>query len=77
MTITFSLNTEQQEVLDANVPEGETAETFLTNFCLGYINTLAARAYEASVVRLGEAARALPYETRVALIQQVEAAVSN
>ena len=77
MTLTITLNTEEQSALTDNLPANQDAETFLTNFVMGYVRTLAARAYDASVARLGEAARSLPYETRVALIAQVEAATQQ
>ena len=83
MTITIDLNAEEtsamQAIVDArNAASGTavTIEQHLTEIVSAEILTAVRIAYDRSVDRLRDAARELPYETRVALIESVEAHLS-
>lgn len=83
MTIEINLTTEQSDALNgvitsanAGLAEGATPYTqgsYLAMLLTKAVESYAKTAYEASLRRLGEGAAALPYETRRALIAQVEA----
>jgi len=80
MTITTSitLDAEQQAALEDLRSEYDPAATngeYLAEVLRGAIQGRVEANYRASVERLGEAAKTLPYEQRVALIQQVESQI--
>jgi hypothetical protein len=77
MTISTSitLDTEQQAALEdlrlAFNPE-LTAEEYLTQVLIGAIQGRVEANYKAALDRIGAAAKGLPFESRVALISQIE-----
>lgn len=81
ITTSITLNAEQQSALsdmltDYNAVTGQpiTREQYLQSILVGCINDRVSRNYDAAVERLKTATKQLPYETRLALIAQVEAA---
>lgn len=84
LTINFSLDTEEADCLTdvvnaRNVASGTelTIGQHLAEICMAEVIRYKSSAYESSVARLGEAAAALPYENRKALIAQVAAQLQN
>ena len=81
ITISITLDAEQSVALDGmladyNAAAGQTVtrEQYLQSILLGCINDRVARNYDAAVERLKIATKQLSYDTRLALIAQVEAA---
>ncbi len=83
MTITIDLNPEQSSAMqtvvnarNASAGTAVTIEQHLKEILDSEILTAVQQAYDRSVDRLRDAAMALPYEARVALIEAVEAQLS-
>lgn len=83
MNITLNLTKEESDALAAKVSERNalnqevqyTPESHLTECVMGLINGYTTESYNAAVKRIGDAAAALPYEQRLALIAQVEGSI--
>lgn len=85
MTILLTPTPEQSDALAAIVANANatlaedatpyTSETYLATVLTKSLESYARTAYEASLKRLGDGAAALPYETRLALIAQVESSL--
>jgi len=83
MNITLNLTQEESNALAARVAERNalnpavpyTPESHLAECVMGLINGYTKEAYDNAVKRIGDAAAALPYEQRLALIAQVEGSI--
>jgi len=82
MTLNLTFTQEQADALagviageNAALPAGSTAftdDSYLTHVLMFAVDGYVATAYERAVQRIGNAAAALPYEERQALISQLE-----
>jgi len=84
MTITLTLDQEQQDALDAMLADYNasassslTAEEYLATVLHGAIAGKVKQRYDAALHELGSAAASLSYEARSALIAQVRAAIEG
>lgn len=87
MTIEIELNEEQSDALSAVVSatnaslgkddEPFTVETYLLDRLIKAVNSYVKQAYDISVVRLGEAAAHLDYQTRKTLISKIETSIGS
>jgi hypothetical protein len=84
MNISITLNTEQTAALDellashnAGLEAPISAEAYLQTVLLGIINDKVERQFEATANNLVKASKQLPYESRIALIAQVQAAIES
>jgi hypothetical protein len=83
ISIPLTLDAEQSAALDMLVAEYNSgnqsadlsAKEYLALVLTNSINDKVARNFENAVRRLGDAAKALPYEQRLALIAQVESQI--
>jgi hypothetical protein len=82
MNLSITLNTEQAAALDdllashnAGVDAPVSAEAYLQTVLLGIIDDKVSQRFEATAANLVNASRQLPYESRIALIAQVQAAI--
>lgn len=83
MNISITLTTEQQAASDSlvadynkNLENKVAQEEFFEAVVLGLINERVEVLFKNSAQRLIDAAKTLPYESRLALIQEVEAKLS-
>jgi hypothetical protein len=84
MNISITLDTEQTAALDdllashnAGLEAPVLAEAYLQTVLLGIINDNVERKFEATANNLVKASKQLPYESRIALIAQVQAAIES
>jgi hypothetical protein len=84
MNISITLNTEQTAALDdllashnAGLEAPVSAEAYLQTVLLGIIDDKVERQFEATANNLVKASKQLPYESRIALIAQVQAAIES
>jgi hypothetical protein len=84
MNISITLNTEQAAALDellashnAGLDAPVSAEAYLQTVLLGIINDKVERQFEATANNLVKASKQLPYESRIALIAHVQAAIES
>jgi hypothetical protein len=82
MNISITLNTEQAAALDellasynASLESPVSAEVYLEAVLTGIIDDKVERRFEATASNLVNASKQLPYESRIALIAQVQAAI--
>jgi hypothetical protein len=82
MNLSITLNTEQAAALDdllashnAGLDAPVSAEAYLQTVLLGIIDDKVSQRFEATAANLVNASRQLPYESRIALIAQVQAAL--
>ncbi len=82
MNLSITLNTEQAAALDdllashnAGLDAPVSAEAYLQTVLLGIIDDKVSQRFEATAASLVNASRQLPYESRIALIAQVQAAI--
>jgi hypothetical protein len=82
MNLSITLNTEQAAALDdllashnAGLDAPVSAEAYLQTVLLGIIDDKVSQRFEATAAHLVNASRQLPYESRIALIAQVQAAI--
>jgi hypothetical protein len=82
MNLSITLNTEQAAALDdllashnAGLDAPVSAEAYLQAVLLGIIDDKVSQRFEATAANLVNASRQLPYESRIALIAQVQAAI--
>ena len=82
MNIVITLNTEQTAALDdllashnAGLDAPASAESYLQTVLLGIIDDKVLQRFEATASNLVNASKQLPYESRIALIAQVQAAI--
>jgi hypothetical protein len=82
MNLSITLNTEQAAALDdllashtAGLDAPVSAEAYLQTVLLGIIDDKVSQRFEATAANLVNASRQLPYESRIALIAQVQAAI--
>ncbi len=82
MNLSITLNTEQAAALDdllashsADLDAPVSAEAYLQTVLLGIIDDKVSQRFEATAANLVNASRQLPYESRIALIAQVQAAI--
>jgi hypothetical protein len=82
MNLSITLNTEQTAALDdllashnAGLDAPVSAEAYLQTVLLGIIDDKVSQRFEATAANLVNASRQLPYESRIALIAQVQAAI--
>jgi len=82
MNLSITLNTEQAAALDdllvshnAGLDAPVSAEAYLQTVLLGIIDDKVSQLFEATAANLVNASRQLPYESRIALIAQVQAAI--
>jgi hypothetical protein len=82
MNLSVTLNTEQAAALDdllashnAGLDAPVSAEAYLQTVLLGIIDDKVSQRFEATAANLVNASRQLPYESRIALIAQVQAAL--
>jgi hypothetical protein len=79
MQLTISLNSEQLASLQSRVDSFNavsetqaTPESYVASIVMASINGFVEADFNGAVQRLGEAAKAMPFDARIALIQQVE-----
>ena len=82
MNLSITLNTEQTAALDellashnAGLDAPVSAESYLQTVLLGIIDDKVSQRFEATAANLVNASRQLPYDSRIALIAQVQAAL--
>ena len=82
MNISITLNTEQTAALDdllashnESLQSPVSAEVYLAAVLMGIIDHKVDRRFEATASNLVNASKQLPYESRIALIAQVQAAI--
>jgi hypothetical protein len=75
LIVTIELDAEYQAALNdliADYPEPIQPQAYLAEVLRGAIRGRVEANYQAALNRIGAAARAMPFENRVALIQQIE-----
>jgi hypothetical protein len=79
MNISITLNTEQQGALDGLLADYNatrdtpvTEEIYLQTVLLGIVNDKVAKNFESTASALVSAAKSMPYEARLQLIQEVQ-----
>jgi hypothetical protein len=84
MNISFALNAEQTEALKELVADYNAEKTvqlndeeYLAAVVLGIVNDKVSQMFERAASALVNASRLLPYESRIALISQVQSAINS
>ena len=84
MNISITLSTEQTAALDdllashnESLESPASAEVYLAAVLMGIIDHKVDRRFEATASNLVNASKQLPYESRIALIAQVQAAIES